>query len=70
VYYTQSDNRVDEYRTNLEKNIFACMELAKQSYSDTMQMPVNRFYNFLEWKLKLQEDKQKNIVSILEGFLN
>ena len=35
------------------------MELSKQSYPDTIDMPVNRFQNYLKWKIKLDEDKKK-----------
>jgi len=35
------------------------MELSKQGYPDTIDMPVNRFQNYLKWKIKLDEDKKK-----------
>jgi hypothetical protein len=35
------------------------MEMSKQSYSATMEMPVQRFYNYLKWKASLEEDKNK-----------
>ena len=38
-----------------------CMEMGKQSYSETMSMPVTRFYNYLKWKIKLEDEKQKMI---------
>jgi hypothetical protein len=38
------------------------MEMAKQSYSDTVKMPVKRFQNYLKWKSDLEEDKQKALV--------
>jgi hypothetical protein len=37
------------------------MELSKQSYPEIINMPVERFYNYLDWKIKLEEDKQKQI---------
>lgn len=37
------------------------MEMSKQSYRDTMQMPVKRFYNYLKWKTDLEEEKRKLI---------
>lgn len=64
VWCTQYDT-VNEYRDAVEKNIFACMEMAKQSYTDTVQMPVKRFQNYLKWKAELEEDKQK---ALLEEF--
>jgi hypothetical protein len=41
------------------------MEMAKQSYPDTVDMPVKRFQNYLKWKSDLEEDKQK---ALLEEF--
>jgi len=35
------------------------MEMSHQPYPDTMNMPVTRFQNYLRWKLKLEEDKNK-----------
>jgi len=35
------------------------MELSKQPYTDTIEMPINRFQNYLRWKIKLDEDKKK-----------
>lgn len=35
------------------------MEMSTQSYPDTVDMPVNRFQNYLKWKAKLEDDKKK-----------
>jgi len=40
------------------------MEMSKQSYSDTMLMPVKRFQDYLKWKTDLEDEKQK---MLLEG---
>jgi hypothetical protein len=37
------------------------MELSKQSYKDTVLMPVKRFRDYMVWKVKLEESKQKKI---------
>ena len=37
------------------------MEMAKQSYPDTLVMPVSRFQSYLKWKIKLEEDKSKSL---------
>lgn len=37
------------------------MELSGQSYIEVMQMPVQRFYNYLKWKVDLEEEKKKTI---------
>jgi len=45
----------------LESNIFACMEMSRQSYQNVTDMPIKRFYNYLKWKTDLEEDKKKTI---------
>lgn len=35
------------------------MEMSGQSYPDTVDMPTNRFQNYLRWKTKLEDDKKK-----------
>ncbi len=35
------------------------MEMAKQSYSETLLMPVKRFYDYMKWKAELEEEKNK-----------
>jgi hypothetical protein len=35
------------------------MEMSKQSYIETIEMPVQRFQDYLKWKTRLEEDKQK-----------
>jgi hypothetical protein len=35
------------------------MEMSRQSYTDTILMPVKRFLDYLKWKSKLEEEKQK-----------
>lgn len=55
---TRSDV-VNQFRDTLESNIYACMEMSGQSYPDTVDMPTNRFQNYLRWKTKLEDDKKK-----------
>lgn len=52
---------MDEYIDQLEKNIYSCMEMSKQSYDEIMKMPVQRFYGYLKWKSDLEEEKKKMI---------
>ena len=35
------------------------MELSKQSYTETVLMPVKRFYDYLKWKSDLEEERRK-----------
>jgi len=43
------------------------MEILKQPYSDIMNMPVQRFYNLLKWKQKLDEQNNAALENIVEG---
>ena len=40
------------------------MEIGKQSYTDVMQMPIKRLYNYLKWKSDLEDEKQKLIEEV------
>lgn len=35
------------------------MEMSKQSYEAIIEMPVQRFYNYLKWKSDLEEEKKR-----------
>ena len=37
------------------------MELSKQAYIEVCLMPVKKFYDYLKWKTKLEEEKQKKM---------
>ena len=39
------------------------MEISNQSYLEVVSMPVTRFYNYLKWKVKLEEEKQKRMLN-------
>lgn len=56
-----NSENVEEYNKRLEENIFLVMEMGKQNYSDVMKLPVSRFENYMLWKTKLEEEKQKLI---------
>ncbi len=43
----------------MDENVFSCMELTKQQYPSIMAMPIKRFNDFLKWKARLEEEKQK-----------
>lgn len=45
----------------MSENVFACMEMSHQSYIEVVAMPVKRFYDYLKWKSKLEEERQKRI---------
>ena len=58
AHCSQHDGVV-QFKTDQAENIFSCMELSRQSYQDIMLMPVKRFHDYLKWKSKLEEEKQK-----------
>ncbi len=58
VWCTRSDLQ-NKFRDELEENIFACMEMSNQSYKHVVSMPLQRFYNYLKWKSKLEEERRK-----------
>jgi len=60
VHYTQP-NEVEIYRNATTENVFACMEMSKQAYDHVMNMPVKKMFDYLKWKSKLEEEKQKRI---------
>jgi len=37
------------------------MEMSKQSYTECILMPFKRFQDYMTWKVKLEEEKQKKI---------
>ena len=59
--HCMNSENVEEYNKRLEENIFLVMEMGKQNYSDVMKLPVSRFENYMLWKTKLEEEKQKLI---------
>jgi hypothetical protein len=52
-------NPVTNYLKVLNENVFAMMELLHQPYEDIMAMPVKRFYDILQLKVKLDEEREK-----------
>lgn len=38
------------------------MEMSKQSYHETMLMPVKRFQDYMKWKSDLEDEKQRLIL--------
>jgi len=37
------------------------MEMSKQSYIEVCMMPYKRFQDYMKWKARLEEEKQKRI---------
>jgi len=49
----------------LEEEVFACMERSKQSYAEVMLMPVKKLENYLRWKVRLEDEKEKALEETL-----
>jgi len=60
VHCTQH-NDIVKYKDDLNESIYTCMEMSHQSYSECMLMPFKRFQDYLIWKSRLEEEKQKRI---------
>ena len=60
VHCTQHDDII-QYKADLNESVYACMEMSKQSYVECMSMPLKRFQDYMVWKTKLEEEKQKRI---------
>ena len=52
-------NDIAKYTKVLDENVFSCMEMAKQSWPDTMEMPVKKLTDYLKWKSDLEEERRK-----------
>lgn len=50
---------VDSFRKILDENVFVVMEMSKQSYWDTIQMPVYKMKKYTKWKYDLEEERNK-----------
>jgi hypothetical protein len=37
------------------------MEFSKQSYTEAMSMPVQRFHGYMKWKVDVEEEKAKSL---------
>jgi len=50
-----------DYKNELNESIYACMEMSKQSYIEICMMPFKRFQDYMKWKARFEEEKQKRI---------
>jgi len=61
-FFEQSTNEKyqEAYLKRARENIFLAMELGKLSYCDILQMPVNRLEEYLTWKIRNDQEREKN----------
>lgn len=52
---------ISDYRDSLARDVYACMEFSKQSYTEAMCMPVQRFHGYMKWKVEVEEEKAKSL---------
>jgi hypothetical protein len=55
---------MENYRKNLQQNIFLCVDMLNMGYLDVMCMPVKRFYDLIRWKIDMEEEKIKQMEKI------
>lgn len=69
VWYTcsTSDESIDTFRNNWNDEVFSAIEMLGQQYDTVMGMPVLKLKKMLQWKNKLEEDKEKLIKEIKNG---
>jgi hypothetical protein len=48
----------------MAEDIYVCMELSRQSYNDVESMPYKRMIDYLKWKTKLEEEKNKKFEEV------
>ena len=59
---------INQYRENLESDIFYVINKLSQDYDTIMNIPIKRFYKFIENKIKYDSEKQTELAFILEKF--
>ena len=60
-FFEQSTNDIaqEAYCRRLKENIFLAIELSGMSYVDILKMPVQRLEDYLTWKIKFDQDREK-----------
>ena len=61
-FFEQSTNEKyqEAYLKRHRESIFLAIELGKLSYGDILQMPVNRLEEYLTWKIKHDQEREKS----------
>jgi hypothetical protein len=54
------------FEKSFKENIFLTMELSKMSYDDVMAMPVKKMEEYLNWKIKFDQEREKAKADSLE----
>lgn len=67
-WYSQIEN-IEEYRKNMENSIFFLIQKFQLSPESIAIMPVKRFENLIEWKVKLDSEKGSELGSLLENIM-
>ena len=56
-----STEKINNFVKMFDEQIFQCMELSKQSYEQILAMPIRKFYGYIEWKSKYEEQKSEEL---------
>lgn len=68
-WYSQIEN-VEDYRKMMESNIFYLIQKFQYPYESIMIMPIKRFENLLEWKVKLDMEKGSELGGLIENIMS
>jgi hypothetical protein len=53
-----NEDKIKAWKRDFQSNVFYTMELSKQSYSEIMNLPVKRFHDYVDWKIKYNKDNK------------
>ncbi len=60
-FFAQStnDDFAEQFSRKHREAVFLAMELGKLAYTDIMKMPVHRLDEYLEWKIKYDNERER-----------
>lgn len=63
VWYTRSTSfdDIDKFRKSWDEEVFSAVEILKQPYNVIVNMPVQKLKSLLQWKDRLENEKEKII---------
>ena len=65
--HSSSDEEIDKFRQNWNEEVFSAVELLKQQYDVVVNMPVQKLKSLLQWKNRLEKEKERVIKELKDG---
>lgn len=65
--HSNSDEEIDKFRLNWNEEVFSAVELLKQQYDVVVNMPVQKLKSLLQWKNRLEKEKERVIKELKDG---